>query len=221
MTQALVICVVLAIFACSVIRARMLDSARRYLAAVPLNIFAAAHNHEGLHLLLDQFRKEMPEQSIIAFWAIWRDQLDRILSLRVGLAALRQTKIGWRNCGQILELFYQSGAEANLIFEIQKQLWNLKNKKRQCLNLFQDMQIARFDNPNLPVMVLRAVAKAKLVFLKAQHRALSVQGVQVKNWEAIHSMLHDSLVTLNLAEMMVPEIHGKRSESAATARLES
>jgi len=117
------------------------------MAAVPdsiaNNLRVAQQNASGIQQLLDDFKKEMPEQDLTQFTTELAGQPDRIAKINTDLATLNVADVTFYQ--ELLGTKDRSEAEANLLSNTQQKLYDIRQAKAQCQRMMQNLSKESFQ----------------------------------------------------------------------------
>lgn len=183
------------------------------MAAVPQSIaqslYVAQQNASRIQQLLDDFKKEMPEQDLTRFASTLTEQPDRIAKIKADVASLDTADITLYT--ELLQVKNRAEAEADLLSNTRSKLGDIRQAKAQ-----SELMLQRLSNENFKITDVRDGSKREEVNnLLSNGRSLYDQAHQntsmsLFDWIVINDLLNSShrqvqqAVQVSQAEPYVP-----------------
>ena len=186
----------------AVYRRRKIRQKLQEMAAVPdlveQNLRVAQQNSAKTQQLLDDFKKEMPEQDIATLNKEVADQPKRIERIKTEISDLNVGDVSLY--ADILQLKDRAQAEANLIETVRWKLSDVRHAKTQSQLMMQQLsketfQIADVRDGSKREEVDNMLANSRLMYNRAQQDS----SMSVLDWIVINDLLNSSQRQVNQA----------------------
>jgi uncharacterized membrane protein YgcG len=171
------------------------------MAAIPESIVkdlrVAQQNAPQIQQLLDDFRKEMPEQDLSRFATDLAQQPDRIASIKTDTANLNVSDVTLY--AEVLKTRDRAEAESNLLSNTRRKLDDIRQAKAQCQRTMQQL-----SNESFQIADVRDGSKREEVNnLLSNSRSLYDQAHQNSSMSLLDWMIINNF--LNSSQMQVQQ----------------
>jgi uncharacterized protein len=167
----------------------------REMAAVPesvaQNLRVAQQNARRIQQLLDDFRKEMPEQDLTRFTSDLAEQPNRIAKIKADVASLNVSDVKLHD--EFLHIKDRAEVEANLLGNTQCKLDDIRQAKAQSQQMMHQLsketfQIADVRDSSKRAEVDNLLANSRLMYNQAYQNS----SMSVFDWIIINDLLNSS-----------------------------